>query len=130
MSIRNTLRFALLTVPLLLAPGCATVMPETNARWSADPRAKPVMDGLEAYKHANGDYPFRLSDLQPHYLNPRVPFAERHGKDVVWALYYKHLPPGTYEMLYEDTSSDVIYRNGEVVSARRNPLRKKLDLPQ
>jgi hypothetical protein len=130
MSTRNTLRFALLAVPLLLAQGCATVMPETNARWSAEPHTKKVMEALEGYKQANGDYPFRLSDLQPHYLNARVPFAERDGKDVVWALYYKHLPPGTYEMLYEDASSDVVYRNGEVVSARRNPLRRKLDLPQ
>jgi len=130
MSKRNKKRLLLLSCAWLVLPGCATVMPESNAKWSAAPHADPVIAGLAAYYKANGEYPFRLSELQPHYLNARVPFAERDGKDVVWALYYKHLPPGTYEMLYEDASSDVIYRNGEVVSAKRNPLRKKLDLPQ
>lgn len=130
MSKRNAMRLLLWSGAVLALQACATVLPETNARWSGDPRAKPVIDGLEAYKKANGDYPFRLSDLQPHYLNPRVPFAERDGKKVLWALYYKHLPPGTYEMLYEDADSDVIYRNGEAVSAKRNPLRKAPDLPQ
>jgi len=130
MSKRNTMRLLLLSGALLAAQGCGTVMPESNARWSAAPHADPVIAGLAAYYKANGEYPFRLSELQPRYLDPRMPFAERDGKDVAWALYYKHLPPGTYEMLYEDAYSDVVYRNGEVVSAKRNPLRRKLELPQ
>ena len=131
MSTRNTMRLLLVSTPLLLAQGCATVMPESNARWSASSHADPVIAALEAYKKDKGEYPSRLDELhQRRYLNPRIPFAEQDGKTVKWALYYNHLPPGTYEMMYEDADSDVVYRNGEVVTAKRNPLRKVPVLPQ
>ncbi len=128
---RNTMRLLLASAALLLAQGCATVMPESNARWSASSHVDPVITALEAYKKDHGEYPSRLDELrQRHYLNARVPFAEQDGKTVKWALYYNHLPPGIYEMMYEDADSDVVYRNGEVVTARRNPLRKVPVLPQ
>lgn len=131
MSTRNTMRLLLLSSPLLWVQGCATVAPESNARWSAAPHAEPVVAALAAWRKDHGDYPFKLEELrQRRYLDPSVPLAERDGRTVKWALYYNHLPPGNYEMMYEDADSEVVYRNGEVVAAKRNPLRKAPDLPQ